>query len=176
MLFDTVNEFGPMLFTLKPLGLTSSTGQLIWTVKSVGGVGTTLLHELTCSTKHDSAGVGVGVASVWAGWRAVSPACVQKKGAEIIKSTPDNHFTAAPDCRVISSAFRRIGRCSSHPVIRARIVSATGVELFLHVSPAPNDHVTAGPHCCVTKPGSGRVGRAGGCPIVCASDCICRRY
>ena len=103
-----------------------------------------------------------------AGLRAVFPACVQKKGTEIIKSTPHKHFTAAPDCRVICSAFRCIGCCSSHPVIRSRIVSATGVELFLHVSPAPNDHVIAGPHCCVTEPGFGRVGRAGGSPIVCA--------
>src|SRR4029077_20242947 len=111
-----------------------------------------------------------GCSGGWCGAEssAVSPACVQIKGAEIIKPTPDHHFTAAPDCRVTGSALRWLERCSRHPVIRTPIVAATGVELFLHVSPAPNDHVTAGPHCCVTKPGSRRVGRAGGCPIVCA--------
>ena len=100
-----------------------------------------------------------------AGSRAVFPAAVQKAG-EIINSTPDNHFAAAPECGVTESAFRRVGRCSSHPVIRARLVSTTGTELLKHVSPAPNDHVSAGPHCRVTKAVPRRVGRAGGNPTI----------
>ena len=73
-------------------------------MKSVGGVETTLLHKLTSFTKHDSAGVAVGVA-VGLGCAQYLPPVFRKKWAEIIKSTPDNHFTAAPDCRVIGSTF-----------------------------------------------------------------------
>jgi hypothetical protein len=58
---DTVNEFAPMLLTRKPLGWTTSTGQLICTMKSVGAVETTLPQKLTSLIEHFPVGVVVGV-------------------------------------------------------------------------------------------------------------------
>ena len=58
---DTVAESAGMLFTVKKLGLTSSTGQLTLTVKSVGGLKTTLSQFSALNTLHVSVGVGVAV-------------------------------------------------------------------------------------------------------------------
>ena len=62
-----------------------------------------------------------------AGLRAVFPAGVQIKGAEIIKSAPDDHFTASPDRRVIRSASGALVGVVAVQLSRARIVSAAGV-------------------------------------------------
>ena len=58
---DTVAESAGMLFTVKKLGKTSSTGQLTLTVKSVGGVKITLSQFPALNTLHVSVGVGVAV-------------------------------------------------------------------------------------------------------------------
>ena len=42
--------------------------------------------------------------------------------------TPDDHFTAGPDCRVTLSASGRVGRAGGCPAIRAGIVSPAGVQ------------------------------------------------
>ncbi len=69
-------------------------------------------------------------------------------------STPDDHFTAGPDCRVTVSGSGRVGRAGSSPTIRAGIVSPTGVERRAADRSAPDDHFTAGPHCRVRHSGS----------------------
>jgi hypothetical protein len=77
----------------------------------------------------------------------ISAAGVQTVGA--IKSTPDDHFTAGPDCRVILSASGCVGGAGDYPTIRARIVSPTGVEIVGIAIATPDDHFTAGPYCRV---------------------------
>ena len=102
-------------------------------------------------------------------------------------STPNDHFTAGPDCSVSPSGVGRVGRASRSPTIRINIVSppvtwsrSSGCswlcswlgKLRLWVAArardesAPDDHFTASPHCRVTVSGSGRVGRAGGRPTI----------
>ena len=44
------------------------------------------------------------------------------------QSTPDDHFTAGPHCRVIVSARGRVGRAGGCPTIRAGIVSPASVQ------------------------------------------------
>jgi hypothetical protein len=81
------------------------------------------------------------------GARIVSAAGVQTVGA--IKSTPDDHFTAGPDCRVILSAGGCVGGAGDYPTIRTRIVSPTGVEIVGIAIATPDDHFIAGPYCRV---------------------------
>jgi hypothetical protein len=82
-------------------------------------------------------------------------------------STPNDHFTAGPDCRVKVSGRRRVGRAGGYPTIRAGIVSAAGNQRHVIAGiSTPNDHFTAGPDCRVTVSGRGRVGRAGSCPRI----------
>ena len=83
-------------------------------------------------------------------------------------AAPDNHFTAAPDCRVKLSASRRVSSVGCCPTVGAGIVSAAGVPIAAAVVSAPDDHFTASPHCRVDALGLGRVGRAGGYPAVSA--------
>ena len=104
----------------------------------------------------------------------VSPAGVQI-GVYHHKSTPDDHFTAGPDCRVTDSGIGRVVGADGCPTIRAGIVSPASVERIKVISSAPHDHFTAGPHCRVTGSASGRVDGAGGCPTIRARDCIFRR-
>ena len=99
------------------------------------------------------------------GLRAVSPASVQDRLP--VKSAPDDHFVAGPDCRVIDSGSGRVGGAGGCPTIGARIVSPASVQIAAGiVNSAPDDHFAAGPHCRVNVSGSGRVGGAGGCPTV----------
>ena len=81
-------------------------------------------------------------------------------------STPDDHFTASPDCRVKVSGSGRVGRAGRCPTIGAGIVSPAGVQSAVAIMSTPDDHFTAGPDCCVTVSASGRVGGAGGCPTI----------
>ena len=48
---------------------------------------------------------------------------------DAIISTPDDHFTASPHCRVIASASGCVGRAGGRPTIRAGIVSPAGVRI-----------------------------------------------
>ena len=95
--------------------------------------------------------------------RIVSSARVQIGFAVATKSTPDNHFRTCPDCRVTVSAFGRAGGVSGYPTLRARIVSATGVEKVVGITvilikgPAPDNHFSAAPHCGVRNASIGRV-------------------
>ena len=98
-------------------------------------------------------------------WDCISRRCSNSRLAS--SSTPDDHFTAGPHCRVTESGSGRVGRAGGCPTIRAGIVSPAGVqERQLRSSSTPDDHFTAGPHCRVIGSGRGRVGRAGGCPTI----------
>jgi hypothetical protein len=126
-------------------------------------------------------------------WRlsAVSPASVERAAGS--DSAPDDHFTAAPNCRVTVSGGRRVewsaGRC---PTVSTGIVSPAGTGRWRSwnrsgswsrslagwcpVSPGdavdavgtstPNDHFTARPDCRVNVSRIGRIGGAGGRPAV----------
>ena len=58
--------------------------------------------------------------------RIVSPASVIAKCLH--DSTPNDHFTAGPDCRVTGSGSGRVGGAGGCPTIRAGIVSPAGVQ------------------------------------------------
>ena len=66
-------------------------------------------------------------------------------------------------------AFRRVGNYSSHPVIRARIVSAAGVGISIiqQINPAsPHNHFAAGPDGRMRESTLGRIANAGGYPAI----------
>src|SRR5260370_4935512 len=88
--------------------------------------------------------------------RTVSPAGI--KIADAISSTPDDHFTTGPHCRVKLSAGGRVGGASGCPTVRAGIVSPARVQLAAPTNSTPDDHFTAAPDCRVTESASGRVG------------------
>ena len=80
------------------------------------------------------------------------------KAVVAIISTPDDHFSAGPDCRVTISGSGRVGGAGGCPTIRAGIVSPAGVQVL--PSSAPDDHFAAGPDCRVSS--SGKRGISGG--------------
>ena len=56
-------------------------------------------------------------------------------------STPNDHFTAGPDCRVTASGSGRVGRAGGCPTIRAGIVSPAGVKIVrMHLHPRRSFH------------------------------------
>jgi hypothetical protein len=60
-------------------------------------------------------------------------------------------------------------RVRGYPTIRARIVSATGIQIVIATikkMPTPDNHFTTRPHYGVTVSCIGRVGGAGGCPTI----------
>ena len=66
-------------------------------------------------------------------WDCISRRC--SNTPIVIKSAPDDHFTASPHCRVIVSASGRVGRAGGRPTIRAGIVSPAGVQTLLQSTP-----------------------------------------
>src|SRR5207247_9697660 len=93
----------------------------------------------------------------------VFPTAVQHRS---VVSTPDDHFTPGPDCRLIVSVGRGVGRVDTCPTIGARVVSPACIKNARVVSPAPDNHFIAGPDCRVNRPAGGRVGGVGGCPTI----------
>jgi len=82
----------------------------------------------------------------------------------LIDATPDNHFTAGPDCRVSNSAKRHIDKTSRHPTVVSGTISAASVQVGMvrdRVSSTPDDHFAARPHCRVV-PSCGRRARSRG--------------
>ena len=73
-------------------------------------------------------------------WDCISRRC--SKVELIISSTPDDHFTASPHCRVIGSASGCVGRAGGRPTIRAGIVSPAGVQMRRchHIHPRRSFH------------------------------------
>ena len=89
----------------------------------------------------------------WCWWLSNCPCwdyiCRQCSKAGIHLSTPNDHFTAGPDCRVHVSASRRIGGAGGCPTIGAGIVSPAGIQRACRPRSTPDDHFTAGPDCRV---------------------------
>ena len=81
--------------------------------------------RLPCDTRGQGALV-VLVAIQLSVLGIVSPAGVQNTLFPV--STPYDHFTAGPDCRVRESGSGRVGRAGGCPTIRAGIVSPAGVQ------------------------------------------------
>ncbi len=80
--------------------------------------------------------------------RSISRRC---SDAELhYQSTPDDHFTASPHCRVRGSGRGYFGRAGGRPTIGAGIISPAGVQVKASkYKSTPDDHFTASPHCCV---------------------------
>ena len=100
----------------------------------------------------------------------VSPASVHAVRA--VKSTPHDHFAAAPYGCVIISWGRCVGVACKGPTIRLRIVSSAEdrkLGTIIIGAPTPNDHFDAGPHRCVKDSGRWGGGGACRCPTVCAA-------
>jgi hypothetical protein len=100
--------------------------------------------------------------------RAISPTSVQ-----IIEdagpSTPYDHLTASPDCRMVFSSNGCIGGADGCPAITAGIVSAASVQKAAGaISSAPDDHLTSSPNRRVKRSPDRRIGSAGDCPAICA--------
>src|SRR5262245_16643723 len=70
-------------------------------------------------------GGGCGCPTVGAG--VVSPAGIEPHPRGT--AAPDDHFTAGPHCCVSSSGSGRSGRAGRRPRVRARVISAAGVEI-----------------------------------------------
>ena len=79
---------------------------------------------------------------------------VSAAGVQRAFTTPDDHFTASPDCRVTVSCRGRVDGAGGSPAVRARIVSSASVDNAAgrHMS-TPDDHFTAGPDCRVKQLG-----------------------
>src|SRR5213080_4255376 len=60
--------------------------------------------------------------------------------------TPDDHFTAGPDCRVQPPGRGRVGQAGGSPTIRARKVPPAVAHGPCVSNAAPNDHFTASPY------------------------------
>jgi hypothetical protein len=84
----------------------------------------------------------------------------------VASTTPNDHFAASPDCRVVASAGRRVGSACGSPAIGFESVSPDRVAR-LEFPAAPNDHLVAGPHRSVPGAGSRSVGGVGRCPTIC---------
>jgi len=63
----------------------------------------------------------------------------------------------------------RVSHAGRYPTVRARIISATGVEKVVEkITSAPDDHFAPGPDCgVITSPGGG-ISNAGRYPTICA--------
>ena len=82
-------------------------------------------------------------------------------------STPDDHFSAAPDGGVIPASAGRVSYACSCPSICVGIISPACVQsVKAFTLSAPHDHFVAGPNCCVKVPNARRIGHVGGSPIV----------
>ena len=92
--------------------------------------------------------------------RTVSPAGVQNVWGVVSSATPDDYFTASPDCRVGGSGFGRVGDACGRPKIRVGIVSAAGVQQDRFISSTPEYHFAPCPDCRVVGSAIGRVGGA----------------
>ena len=67
--------------------------------------------------------VGAGGCPAISAW-IISAAGVKVAG--ITESTPDDHFTAGPDCRVIESGLGRVGGADGRPLVCAWKLTRVG--------------------------------------------------
>ena len=76
------------------------------------------------------------------------------KRPDVISSTPDDHFTAGPDCRVKARAAGALVVLVAVQLSVLGIVSPAGVQVA-GAYPAPDDHFAAGPDCRVIYSAAG---------------------
>ena len=101
--------------------------------------------------------------------RIVPAAGVQ--GIESVRTAPDNHFTARPDCGVRVPRRGCIASVDGSPAICDGIILSASVQVLVAIvikGPTPDDHFTAGPYSRVPSSTGGDVGSACGCPSICA--------
>jgi hypothetical protein len=101
--------------------------------------------------------------------RIVSPADVEIGAANATSiTTPDDHFTASPDCRLQVALSGGVGGAGGCPTVRAGVVSSAGIQPDGGgiCKAAPDDHFTASPNCREISSCGGRVGGAGGYPAI----------
>jgi hypothetical protein len=100
----------------------------------------------------------------------VSPASVEEIGraSTKISTSPDNHLTASPHCRVTLSCRGRVNPSArGYPTIHAGTVSSAGVQTNEEGTfSTPDYHFIAGPDRRVLESAIGRVGGAGGRPTI----------
>src|SRR5207245_4559862 len=81
--------------------------------------------------------------------RIISAAGVQVNVVDAAKSAPDNHFTARPDCCVISSASGRVGKAGDRPRVGEGVVSPAVEQIVRIRTSAPDNHFPDCPDSCV---------------------------
>jgi hypothetical protein len=110
-------------------------------------------------------GPGIGV-------RIVSSAGV--KSVEDVNASPDDHFAASPNCRMIDAGVRRVDGTGRHPTIRAGIVFPARVNKEAStIFASPDDHFIVAPHCRMRKSSRGRVVGTYSCPTVRVRIVLC---
>ncbi len=97
--------------------------------------------------------------------RTVSTASIHLARETTVIPTPDDHFTASPDCSVLGARLRRIGCGRYSPTVTAGIVSAARIEVAA-AGTTPDDHFTTCPDGAVIVAGSRRIDAARGNPTV----------
>src|SRR5581483_3781419 len=105
---------------------------------------------------HVGSGASVGV-------RIISSTRVQ---VGVMPTTPYDHVATTPHSTVLASANRSVAGACGGPVVRAGIVSSTGVYEVGVRGSAPNDHFTTCPDYRMKEAASGRICGVGGRPTV----------
>jgi hypothetical protein len=113
-------------------------------------------HCTSCVASSPHCGVRAS-----SGWGAVGVRCspgirtrnVLAASVNVLEesaTTPDDHLSSGPNCRVTGSTIRRANGAGRGPTVSGRVVSPACVwkakKFFLS---APDDHCTRGPHGCV---------------------------
>ena len=99
----------------------------------------------------------------------ISPAAICRALEKYLASnrtSPDDHFTSTPDCRVTLSGRRRIGCAGSCPTVRIGIISSAGIGSRGVTQTSPDDHFTPVPDRGVKVSARGRIASRGGHPAV----------
>jgi len=91
---------------------------------------------------------------------------ISSTSVKIATPTPDDHFSARPDCGVIFAALRRISDASSCPTVRNWVVLTARIQIIETTKTAPYNHDFAGPNGGVMIPFGGRVNRADRRPAI----------
>ena len=98
--------------------------------------------------------------------RIILPAGVEVTLSVNVPTSPNDHFTAGPDCGVCISGNRCAGGTSDCPGVRLGIISAAGVQVIESVPTAPDDHFAASPGCSMPLARRRHVDGAGSRPVV----------
>ncbi len=91
---------------------------------------------------------------------------VSPTGVAVTSSTPNDHFTAGPDCRVAVSGRGRVRGAGGCPTVGAWVVPPASVKKRAATPSTPDDHLAASPNRCVEGSGSGGIGECRWSPRV----------